>query len=57
MFWGNGRGLGGTVAVSGSVVPGTPFQQAFTVYGRIPARQSSAQVGSYTDLITVTLNY
>jgi spore coat protein U-like protein len=56
-FWGNGSGLGGTVAVSGSVPPGPPFQQTFTVYGRIPARQSSAHVGAYTDLITATLSY
>jgi len=57
MFWGNGSGLGGTVAVSGSVPPGPPFQQTFTVYGRIPARQASAHVGAYTDLITATLTY
>jgi spore coat protein U-like protein len=57
MFWGNGSGLGGTVAVSGMVGPSTPFQQTYTVYGRIPARQSGATVGSYTDQITVALNY
>jgi spore coat protein U-like protein len=56
-FWGNGSGLGGTVAVSGMVGPSTPFQQTYTVYGRIPARQSGATVGSYTDQITVVLNY
>jgi spore coat protein U-like protein len=56
-FWGNGTGLGATVAVSGSVSPSTPFQQSLTVYGQIPARQSSAPVGSYTDQITATLNY
>jgi spore coat protein U-like protein len=57
MFWGNGSGLGGTVTVSGAVSPGSPFQQAFTVYGLIPARQSSAHVGSYTDMIAVALTY
>jgi spore coat protein U-like protein len=56
-FWGNGSGLGATVAVSGMVGPSTPFQQAYTVYGRIPARQSSAPVGAYTDQITAVLNY
>jgi spore coat protein U-like protein len=56
-FWGNGTGRGLTVPVSGSVSPGTPFQQAFTVYGRILARQSSVHVGNYTDVVTVTLNY
>jgi spore coat protein U-like protein len=56
-FWGNGSGLGRTEPVSGVVGPTTPFQQAFTVYGRIPARQSSARVGTYLDQITATLNY
>lgn len=56
-FWGDGTGLGVTQAVSGSVGPGAPLQQMFTVYGRIPARQSSAYVGTYADQITVTLNY
>jgi spore coat protein U-like protein len=56
-FWGNGTGRGLTVPVSGPVSPGTPFQQAFTVYGRILARQSSTHVGTYTDVVTVTLNY
>jgi spore coat protein U-like protein len=56
-FWGNGTGLGVTQAVSGSVGPSAPFQQIFTVYGRIPALQSTAYVGSYADLITATLNY
>jgi spore coat protein U-like protein len=27
------------------------------VYGRILARQSSSHVGSYTDVVTVTLSY
>jgi spore coat protein U-like protein len=45
------------VAVSGSVAPGPPSLQTFTVYGRIPARQSGAHVGDYTDVITAILNY
>lgn len=57
VFWGNGTGLGATQAVSGSVGPSSPFAQSFTVYGSIPARQTGAYVGSYTDLITVTLSY
>jgi spore coat protein U-like protein len=56
-FWGNGTGLGVTVPVSGSVSPGTPFQQAFTVYGRLLARQTGATNGTYSDTITVTMNY
>jgi len=57
MFWGNGSGRGSMVPVVGSVSPGVPFQQVSIVYGRILARQSGASVGSYTDLITATLNY
>lgn len=57
MFWGDGTGLGATQPVSGSVGPSSPFQQSFTVYGAIPARQTTTPVGSYTDQITVTLNY
>ncbi len=57
VFWGNGSGLGATEAVSGVVSPTTPFQQAFTVYGRVSARQSTAYVGGYTDQITAVLNY
>jgi spore coat protein U-like protein len=57
MFWGDGTGLGGTETVSGSVSSGALFQQSYTVYGRILARQSSAHVGPYTDLIIATLNY
>jgi spore coat protein U domain-containing protein, fimbrial subunit CupE1/2/3/6 len=57
VFWGDGTGLGATQSVSGSVGPASPFQQSFTVYGSIPAGQTSTYVGSYTDQVTVTLNY
>jgi spore coat protein U-like protein len=57
MFWGNGTGLGGTETVSGSVSSGALFQQSYTLYGRILARQSGAHVGPYADQITATLNY
>ncbi|MGA3400439.1 MAG: spore coat U domain-containing protein [Acetobacteraceae bacterium] len=57
VFWGDGSGLGATEPVSGMVGPSTPFQQAFTVYGRVLARQYTAHVGPYADLITAILNY
>ena len=53
--WGNGGA--GAESISGVVGPTTPFRQAFTVYGRVLARQSAARVGHYADQITVILNY
>lgn len=55
--WGNGTGGTGTILVSGVASPTAPFRQAFTVYGRILARQSGAHVGHYADQATVFLNY
>lgn len=52
--WGYG---GGTVSISSVVGPTTPIRQTLTVYGRILARQSGAQVGNYADQIVVVLNY
>ena len=53
--WGNGSG--GTFAIQDAalLVLGT-YQKAYTMYGRIPALQDVAP-GSYTDTITVTINY
>lgn len=53
--WGDGSG--GTAKVSDSqlVVVGTT-QYSYTAYGRIPALQNLGP-GTYTDTITVTLNY
>jgi spore coat protein U-like protein len=48
-IWGDGSG--GTAAVSGSGTGGT-----YTVFGRIPAGQN-AYVGSYNDMIVVTVTY
>ena len=52
-----GDGTGGTAKVSDSqlVVVGTT-QYSYTAYGRIPALQDLGP-GTYTDTITVTLNY
>jgi spore coat protein U-like protein len=47
--WGDGSG--GTVILSGSGMTANHL-----VYGRIPARQN-AYVGSYSDIITVTLTF
>lgn len=49
VIWGDGTG--NTATVSGSGIASN-----HTIYGRIPARQN-AFVGSYTDTITVTLDF
>jgi len=48
-----GDGTGGTSTVAGT---GSGSAQSVTVYGRIPAAQFVA-AGSYSDLVTVTVNY
>ncbi len=48
-----GDGTGGTSMLS---VTGTGIAQPATMYGRIPAGQTSA-VGAYSDTVTVTLTY
>jgi spore coat protein U-like protein len=56
--WGDGSG--GSVVVNGSFLLdalGTAPAQTQTVYGRIPSGQRSAQPGSYSDTITITLTY
>lgn len=55
--WGDGSGNTSTKAISGMVGPTTPMRATFTVYGRVLARQSHAEVGSYSDRITVVLSY
>ncbi len=47
--WGDGTGSTGTVSGNGS-------SANHTVYGRIPARQN-AHVGTYSDIITVTVTF
>ena len=47
----------GARTVSGLVSSTNPLRASFTLYGRILARQPNAQVGNYTDQISVVLNY
>ena len=53
--WGDGAMQ--AKSMSAVVGPGSEWRQSFTIYGRILARQSHANVGRYTDNITVVLNY
>ncbi len=56
-IWGDGTG--GTAIVSDSITipPLGSNSVDHTVYGLIPARQTSTAVGSYSDTVTVTVNY
>ncbi len=49
--WGNTPGSDTPAAVTASVTP-----SVLTVYGRVAAQQAVA-VGSYTDTVTITVNY
>jgi len=51
-LWGDGTAS--TAAITGT---GTGSAQAVTVYGRIPAGQTTAPAGSYTDTVSVTVTY
>ena len=50
--WGDGTGSTATVTGTGSGVA-----QNFTIYGRVPAGQTSAPAGSYSDTVAVTITY
>jgi spore coat protein U-like protein len=55
-IWGDGSS--GTSLISGNITAtsgGTT--QPSTVYGRIPSGQQTASVGSYSDILTVTVTY
>jgi spore coat protein U-like protein len=52
-IWGDGTGGSSRY---GPIMPPLLTQVTVTVYARIPARQN-ARVGSYTDTITVTINF
>ena len=52
-IWGNGTS--GTSRF-GPVLPLLGIPQTLTIYGRIPARQTSP-VGAYTDTVTATINF
>jgi spore coat protein U-like protein len=47
----------GDTAGTGVGATGTGGYVNYTVYGRIPAGQTAAGVGSYTDTVTVTASY
>lgn len=49
--WGDGTGLGSSFATTSN-----GSAQVFNVYGQVPSGQTLT-VGSYTDTVTVTLNY
>ena len=49
-----GSGSGGTAAVTGT---GNGSAQTFSVYGRIPAGQTGAPAGAYSDTVNVTITY
>lgn len=53
--WGDATGVTAKVSDSRFVIAGTS-QYSYTTYGRLPALQDLAP-GTYTDTITVTLNY
>jgi spore coat protein U-like protein len=50
--WGDGTGSTATVTNTGS-----GSAQNFTVYGRIPAGQTSTPAGIYADTVSVTITY
>lgn len=54
-IWGTGgNGVSDSYLLS---ILGIGVDHTYIVYGRIPAGQSSAGAGSYSDSITVTVNY
>jgi len=54
-IWGDGTSGNVVNNVTGSA--GTGSAQTLTVYGTIPASQTTVVPGSYSDTITVTINY
>lgn len=56
-IWGNGTG--GSVIGTDSNLPvsSIPILRSYTVYGRMPALQTSAIAGTYTDTVVATVTY
>ena len=52
--WGDGTTVGAEGTFTGT---GTGSAQASTIYGTIPASQTSLPAGAYTDTVTVTVTY
>lgn len=57
--WGNGAGGAQTIAGSAWTLKNANQQEtrSHTLYGRIAPNQKTARVGSYSDVITITLSY
>ncbi len=56
-IWGDGTGGTSIVTNSFTLLALTAFTTSDTVYARLPAGQTSAAVGSYSDTITLTVEY
>jgi spore coat protein U-like protein len=55
-IWGDGSS--GTSVISGNITATSGgATQPSTIYGRIPSGQATASVGSYSDILTVTVTY
>ena len=57
VVWGNGSGGSSTVAGSFLLAVLVPVSATHIVYARMPALQSGAVAGAYTDTIIVTVTY
>jgi spore coat protein U-like protein len=53
--WGDGTSGTTDWVITGNSIKNPTFNQS--IYGRITAGQTNASVGSYTDTVTMTLNY
>ncbi len=56
IVWGDGTG-GTSFVTDGYTLGLFTVHRNYTVYGRIPAGQTSVHTGDYSDTITVTVNY
>lgn len=56
LVWGDGTGGSSSVGDSYTLAV-SPTLRSYPVYGRIPAGQSHARVGSYGDSVTVTVSF
>lgn len=52
-IWGDGNGATRAKSKSKS----SPFTKRYTLFGEMPALQTTAQIGSYSDLIIATLDF
>lgn len=54
--WGD-TSLGTSIQSASFPLTGLPILHTYTIYGRIPSGQTTAQAGTYSDTITVTVSY